>query len=239
MRWAPPASPPPGSTYNEAPQRRPCLPLVREAVRSPPRRRRAASILPAGLRPDLRCGRPPTGGRSNRHWAVGCTQERPHRNACVGANRRLIPARGRGGSAVPRACSAPRGQPLRSPARSRTANGKGHRDAAALSRPRTYRNPLAQSSSPVGDHLAVLECRASIPRARLPAGSPGGLTGLKVEANNFRRMVLEFECRYPGLGRQIEESMLVAIDGEIFQDAYFAPLKPDSEIYLIPKIGGG
>ena len=25
----------------------------------------------------------------------------------------------------------------------------------------------------------------------------------------------------------------------IFQDAYFAPLKPDSEIYLIPKIGGG
>ena len=32
-----------------------------------------------------------------------------------------------------------------------------------------------------------------------------------MEANNFRRMVLEFECRYPGLGRQIEESMLVAI----------------------------
>ena len=56
-----------------------------------------------------------------------------------------------------------------------------------------------------------------------------------MEANNFRRMVLEFECRYPGPGRQIEESMLVAIDGEIFQDAYFAPLKPDSEIYLIPK----
>ena len=39
MRWAPPGSPPPGSTYEEAPQRpqRPCLPLVREAVRSLPR----------------------------------------------------------------------------------------------------------------------------------------------------------------------------------------------------------
>ena len=45
--------------------------------------------------------------------------------------------------------------------------------------------------------------------------------------------------RFPGLGRQIEESMAVAIDGEIFQDAYLAPLKPESEIYLIPKIGGG
>jgi molybdopterin synthase sulfur carrier subunit len=64
-------------------------------------------------------------------------------------------------------------------------------------------------------------------------------TELDVEANNFRRMVLELDRRFPGLGRQIEESMAVAIDGETFQDGYLAPLKPDSEIYLIPKIGGG
>ena len=51
-------------------------------------------------------------------------------------------------------------------------------------------------------------------------------------------MVLELDRRYPGLGRQIEGSMAVAIDGEIFQDAYLVPLKPESEIYLIPKIGG-
>ena len=67
----------------------------------------------------------------------------------------------------------------------------------------------------------------------------GGQTEFEVEANNFRRMVPEFDRRYPDLGRRIEESMAVAIDGEIFQDAYLAPLKPESEIYLIPKIGGG
>ena len=67
----------------------------------------------------------------------------------------------------------------------------------------------------------------------------GGPTEFEVEASNFRRMVLEVDRRYPGLGRQLEESMAVAIDGEIFQDAYLAPLNPDSEIYLIPKIGGG
>jgi hypothetical protein len=33
--------------------------------------------------------------------------------------------------------------------------------------------------------------------------------------------------------------MAVAIDGEIYQDAYSARLEPDSEIVLIPKIGGG
>ena len=41
--------------------------------------------------------------------------------------------------------------------------------------------------------------------------------------------------RFPGLGRQIDESLAVAIEGEIFQDAYLAPFKPESEIYLIPK----
>ena len=43
----------------------------------------------------------------------------------------------------------------------------------------------------------------------------------------------------PASGHQIDEGMAVAIDGEIYQDAYLAPLNPDSEIYLIPKIGGG
>ena len=67
----------------------------------------------------------------------------------------------------------------------------------------------------------------------------GGKTELEVEATNFRRLVLELEQRFPGLGKQVEESMAVAIDGEIYQDAYAAPLKPESEIYLIPKIAGG
>ena len=82
-----------------------------------------------------------------------------------------------------------------------------------------------------------------MPRVHFSARSArrftGGLTELEMEANTFRRMVLELDRRFPGLGRQIEESMAVAIDGEIFQDAYLAQLNPGSEIYLIPKIGGG
>jgi len=67
----------------------------------------------------------------------------------------------------------------------------------------------------------------------------GGLSELDVDATNFRCLVLELERRYPGLGHQVEEGMAVAIDGEIYQDAYLAAFNPDSEIYLIPKIGGG
>jgi len=67
----------------------------------------------------------------------------------------------------------------------------------------------------------------------------GGLTEFDVEANTVRRLIAELDRRYPGLGEQIDEGMAIAIDGEIFQDAYLAPLKPDSEVVLIPKIGGG
>jgi len=67
----------------------------------------------------------------------------------------------------------------------------------------------------------------------------GGVSEFEVEATNFRRLILELERRFPGLGHQVEEGMAVAIDGVIFQDAYAAPLNPGSEIYLIPKIGGG
>ena len=67
----------------------------------------------------------------------------------------------------------------------------------------------------------------------------GGQSEIEVEATTFRRLVLELDRRFPGLGTQIDESMAVAIDGEIFQDCYGVVLRPDSEIVLIPKIGGG
>jgi sulfur-carrier protein len=83
-----------------------------------------------------------------------------------------------------------------------------------------------------------------MPRVVLSSGSAAqqfadGRREFEVEATTFRRLVLELELRFPGLGKQVEESMAIAIDGEIFQDAYAAELKPNSEIYLIPKIGGG
>ena len=76
-----------------------------------------------------------------------------------------------------------------------------------------------------------------------PGGSchqfTGGRTEFDVEATTFRQLVRELDNKYPGLGTQVEEGMAVAIDGEIYQDAYHVELKPGSEIVLIPKIGGG
>jgi len=67
----------------------------------------------------------------------------------------------------------------------------------------------------------------------------GGRTEFEVEATSFRKLILELERKFPGLGHQVEEGMAIAVDGEIHQDAYDVQLKPGSEIVLIPKIGGG
>ena len=67
----------------------------------------------------------------------------------------------------------------------------------------------------------------------------GGQSEFEVEADTVRRMIRELDGRFPGLGHQIDESMAVSIDGVIYQDAYLARLAPDSEVVLIPKIGGG
>ena len=58
----------------------------------------------------------------------------------------------------------------------------------------------------------------------------GGVAELQVEANNFRRLILELDRRFRGLGHQIDEGLAVAIDGEIYQNAYLTPLRPESEI---------
>jgi molybdopterin converting factor small subunit len=67
----------------------------------------------------------------------------------------------------------------------------------------------------------------------------GGASEFEVEADTVRGVINELERRYPGLGEFIDKRMAFAIDGEICQDGWFEKIGADSEVYLIPKIGGG
>jgi molybdopterin synthase sulfur carrier subunit len=71
------------------------------------------------------------------------------------------------------------------------------------------------------------------------ASFTGGETEFDIAADTVGRLVTELERRFPGLGAFIEDHMSLAIDGEIHQDAWISPIGPDSEVYLIPRIGGG
>lgn len=67
----------------------------------------------------------------------------------------------------------------------------------------------------------------------------GGIDAFDIEALTVRSLIRELEERFPGLGAHVEESMAIAIDGEIHQDALGAVLSHTSEVVLIPKISGG
>ena len=67
-----------------------------------------------------------------------------------------------------------------------------------------------------------------------------GNSDFEIVAPSVRSQIRELDNRYPGLGTQISDGTLsVAIDGDIYQDAFLEELHPDSEVAFLPKIGGG
>jgi molybdopterin synthase sulfur carrier subunit len=67
----------------------------------------------------------------------------------------------------------------------------------------------------------------------------GGASELELDAGNVRQLLGQLGERYPALKPHLVEGLAVAIDGEIFQDAWLEPIPPDSEVHLIPRIAGG
>ena len=67
----------------------------------------------------------------------------------------------------------------------------------------------------------------------------GGVSEFELDAKNVRQLFAQLGERHPELAPHLEEGIAVAIDGEIFQDALFASIGPDSEVHIIPKIAGG
>jgi molybdopterin converting factor small subunit len=67
----------------------------------------------------------------------------------------------------------------------------------------------------------------------------GGASELELEVRDVRQLLRELGERFPELAPHLEGGYAIAIDGEIFQDAWFAPIGPDSEVHLVPAIRGG
>ena len=67
----------------------------------------------------------------------------------------------------------------------------------------------------------------------------GGDAQLELEARDVRQLLRALGERYPALAPHLDSGYAIAIDGEIFQDAWFAPIREDSEVHLVPAIRGG
>ena len=67
----------------------------------------------------------------------------------------------------------------------------------------------------------------------------GGEKEFEVDARNLRGVIKAMDARFPGLGEFLEEETTVAIDGQIYETAYFQRLQEDAEVYFLPKIEAG
>lgn len=67
----------------------------------------------------------------------------------------------------------------------------------------------------------------------------GGKAEVEVEAATTRELLSQLSEKYPALKPRIERGVSLAIDGTIYKEAWFTPIRPDSEVVLLPLMTGG
>jgi molybdopterin converting factor small subunit len=66
----------------------------------------------------------------------------------------------------------------------------------------------------------------------------GGVEEIVVAAPRLHELVDAVVARFPDLAPVIRD-MAVAVDGEIYQEAGYEDLQPDSDVHFVPRIAGG
>ena len=67
----------------------------------------------------------------------------------------------------------------------------------------------------------------------------GGVAEFELPATSVKQLFRQLAELHPDIAPHLEDGIAVAIDGQIYQDALFEPIGPDSEVYLLPQIAGG
>jgi len=64
-------------------------------------------------------------------------------------------------------------------------------------------------------------------------------TEVEIEAGTLRELLDGLASDYPALKPQLDRGVSVAIDGRIYNDDWFQPIRPDSEVVLLARLKGG
>ncbi|HEX7785920.1 MAG TPA: MoaD/ThiS family protein [Methylomirabilota bacterium] len=67
----------------------------------------------------------------------------------------------------------------------------------------------------------------------------GGVAEFDLSATSVQQLFRQLAELHPALEPHLETGVAVAIDGQIYQDALFAPIDDKSEVFLLPQIAGG
>jgi sulfur-carrier protein len=73
----------------------------------------------------------------------------------------------------------------------------------------------------------------------------GGTAEVRLAGDSLKQIVAALEARFPGVAQRMCEEdrvasgLAVSIDGAITSRGLLAPVGPESEIHILPAIGGG
>jgi molybdopterin converting factor small subunit len=67
----------------------------------------------------------------------------------------------------------------------------------------------------------------------------GGVAEFSLSATAVQQLFRQLTELHPALEQHLETGVAVAIDGQIYQDALFVPIRDESEVFLLPQIAGG
>ena len=71
------------------------------------------------------------------------------------------------------------------------------------------------------------------------ADGAGGTRDVEVEATTLRELLDGLGAQFPGLRPELERGVSVSIDGRVYNDSWFTPIRPDSEVVLLRRLKGG
>ncbi len=66
-----------------------------------------------------------------------------------------------------------------------------------------------------------------------------GQTELEIDADDVRTLISALDKLFPGIGDELKREMAIAIDGQIYQEPFLEKIGTNSEVYFLPRIGGG
>lgn len=66
-----------------------------------------------------------------------------------------------------------------------------------------------------------------------------GAREVEIPATNLRELLDGLGATYPGLRPQLDRGVSVSIDGRIYNDTWFQPIREDSEVVLLARLKGG
>jgi molybdopterin synthase sulfur carrier subunit len=67
----------------------------------------------------------------------------------------------------------------------------------------------------------------------------GGVAEFQLSATSVKQLFRQLVDLHPEIAPHLEEGVAVAIDRQIYQDAMFQEIGPDSEVFVLPQIAGG